>query len=832
MTIIELLAKHDIKLASTAPGRHYTTCPQCSSKRSEAHHDSKVLGVTIEADGSVRWGCNHCGWTGPEKGSGERQERQLTSHVYRDKDGAVRFRKVRNVPGREPKCWFERPDGKDGWVNPKKAPKHWPKLDTSILYRVNEVAKAIADGRVIACVEGEKDADNLWALGVVATCNAHGASEPGKRPKWTKAHSEQLAGADIVVLNDNDAAGYEHADATCRLSLGLAKRVRRLDLAPHWPDISKGGDISDWLALGHTREELVTLIDSAPDYVAAAANNESATTASGNGAAINDDAEIERLARLAPLDYERERKEAGKRLGISRLALLDALVKAKRAELGLDGGDDGKQGHAISFAEPEPWPTPVNGDELLGAIAAAIRTHVVMSDAARDACALWVAHTYLLDRMMITPRLAIRSPTKGCGKTTLLDVVGQLVFRPLPAANCSASSIFRVVEGFRPCLLIDEADTFLRDNDELRGILNSGHRRGGAVLRNVGDDHEPRSFATYAACAIALIGQLPGTLADRSVTIDLVRRKADEAVEPFRFDRVEHLVVLARKLARWAADNAEAIADVEPQMPSGLYNRAADNWRGLLAIATVAGGDWLARGHRAALQGADLDIDEASRLELLLGDIRDVFDKLVSDKDRISSAHMIEGLVEIVPRPWAEYGRSGKAITQNKLARLLKPLGIAPQKVRIGTETPNGYQRHQFNDAWERFLSPKGGLKPEHRNKCDEMGTSRTFQSGTAEPAVPVRKSQKSNNDGLCSGVPVWKGGQEGHDLSRAISDLAPSYQERVRALMQERGSTDLDLSELDVELRQRLVELGVPAEQLDAAFEQVMVQVFKLSSH
>ena len=87
-------------------------------------------------------------------------------------------------------------------------------------------------------------------------------------PKWTKAHSEQLAGADIVVLNDNDAAGYEHADATAKLSLGIAKRVRRLDLAKHWPEIPKGGDVSDWLAAGHTGEELAALIEAAPDYAA------------------------------------------------------------------------------------------------------------------------------------------------------------------------------------------------------------------------------------------------------------------------------------------------------------------------------------------------------------------------------------------------------------------------------------------------------------------------------------------------------------------------------------------------------------------------------------
>src|SRR5262249_59886018 len=117
MTISELLAKHGVKLESTAPGRHYTTCLRCSkNRRKPGHKNAKCLGVTIEADGSVRWGCNHCGWTGPEKGSGERQEpRELSSHIYRDKDGSVLFRKVRNLPGREPRFWLEQPDSRGRW---------------------------------------------------------------------------------------------------------------------------------------------------------------------------------------------------------------------------------------------------------------------------------------------------------------------------------------------------------------------------------------------------------------------------------------------------------------------------------------------------------------------------------------------------------------------------------------------------------------------------------------------------------------------------------------------------------------------------------------------
>jgi hypothetical protein len=252
----EILAAHNIHLSDTSPGRRYATCPQCSAKRSRANQSSKCLGVTIDAKG-VRWGCNHCGWTGPEKGANGHagEDVGLITYDYQDAAGTVTFQKVRNLPDRKPRFWLRRPDGKGGWYNGTKG------VDTAVIYRLPEVTEAIALGHIIAVVEGEKDADNLWRIGIPATCNAHGAAEPGQKPKWTPEHSEQLRDADIVVFNDNDMAGYEHADAICLLSLGVAKRVRKLDLKPHWPDMPLKADVSDWLALGHSREELDVLLE-------------------------------------------------------------------------------------------------------------------------------------------------------------------------------------------------------------------------------------------------------------------------------------------------------------------------------------------------------------------------------------------------------------------------------------------------------------------------------------------------------------------------------------------------------------------------------------------
>ena len=847
MNAAELLRKHGITLTDTKPGRYYTTCPECSKDRKKPGHKSaECLGVTIDGDG-VRWGCNHCGWTGPEKGGGGGKS-ELPSYIYRDRDGVIRFRKVRNRPGKEPRFWLEQPDGKGGW---KKGTKG---VDTTLIYRADEVKAAIEAGRTIAVVEGEKDADNFWTIDIPATCNAHGASEPGKRPKWHGDHADQLKGvADVVVLMDHDAAGYAHAEAV-RGSLFMALyprlRPRWLDLKNDWPDIPQGGDVSDWLAVGgdHTPERLKALIASAPyracdrlpsdpDYAlperdsapandsAAAADDEPRSETESDAAPLDEDAELDRLAKLSLVEFDRARKAAAEKLGV-RASILDKLVALKRSELGLDTKEDGKQGRPIEFQEVAPWDQPVDGAQLLGALVDILGKYVVMSEHQKVAIALWILHAYLIDRSMISPRLAIRSPVKGCGKTTLLDVLTRLVPRPLATANVSPSAIFRVIAGHRPTLLIDEADTLFKDGDEtLRGILNAGHRQGGTVLRSVGDEHEPRAFACYAATVIALIGQLPGTLADRSIDIVLARRRPNEAITAFRLDRTESLDTLARQIARWAADNRERIGVTDPQVPPSIYNRAADNWRPLLAIAEAVGGDeWPEKARNAAVALVGGEVDEVSRLELLLGDIRDIFKAL----NWISSAELIENLVEITPRPWSEFGRGGKPITQNKLARLLKPFGITPDRLEVGEDRARGYFRAHFDDAFARYLPPEGVSKCPPVREPDKSGTSPTSQSvrdAGSRTDAKVQETQHSSHRGHMDTLKGGNGPIEPLGLSeRTLDEVA----EWVRAFAS-RHVGEPDINALIAQaLRERLFnEYDVGPEDLDTEAERVMARAF-----
>jgi hypothetical protein len=227
--------------------------------------------------------------------------------------------------------------------------------------------------------------------------------------------------------------------------------------------------------------------------------------------------EIARLAGLSRLKYEEQRKIAAESLGISVTGLDAAVREERRSTSG--------QGKPLELFEPKPWDMVVTGPELLAELISALRRHVVMSEGETVATALWIIHCHAFTAFTGTPRLAIISPEKQRGKTTLLDLLSVLVPRPLLTANVGPAAVFRAIEKAQPTLLIDEADTFLRANDELRGILNSGHRQGGSTLRCVGDDHEPRAFTTWAPAAIAMIGRLPDTLEDRSVAVRLRRRR-------------------------------------------------------------------------------------------------------------------------------------------------------------------------------------------------------------------------------------------------------------------------------------------------------------------
>ena len=374
--------------------------------------------------------------------------------------------------------------------------------------------------------------------------------------------------------------------------------------------------------------------------------------------------------------------------------------------------DDGKpsakppilQGRAVEFPLPEPWPDAVNGADVLDAICHTFARHLGLPTGAAPVFAVWCAHTHVFDAFLCSPRLNVCSPQPGCGKTTALDLITLFVPKPLKTENISVATLFRVVEMAAPTLLVDEVDSFLKDNEELRGLLNAGHGRGGRVLRCVGDGHDVRAFRVFAPVVLAGIGQLPPTLHSRSVVVSLVRAKPGEV--PARFDsrHTHREVELCRQLARWTADNRTAIEACDPVLPAGCYNRTADNWRPLFAIAEVAGGLWpaLMRQAFAALE-TGTDVAAQGRGVELLADLREVFTS--KRQEKLTSQCICEELGKREDRPWPEY-RNGQPISPVQLARLLKPYRVTPRDVRVDLLVLKGYHFDDFTDAFGRYLSP------------------------------------------------------------------------------------------------------------------------------
>ena len=264
---------------------------------------------------------------------------------------------------------------------------------------------------------------------------------------------------------------------------------------------------------------------------------------SGNGDE-QDEARFNELAALTPAEYDRRREQDAQLLGI-RVPTLDEEVKQRRSRAA-------EQSEAESaspvLAAPKPWDETVDGAELLDGMLASVKLHAVFPPSAAEAIVLWCIFAHAHGAARHSPVLALTSPEKGCGKTTVMGIVEHLVPKPLASSNITTAAVFRSVEKWAPTLLIDEADTFLSGKDDMRGVLNSGHKRSSAyVIRSVGDEHEPHQFRTWSPKVIAAIGELPDTLADRSINVRLRRRLPDEEIMELDEPAEAELQILCRK---------------------------------------------------------------------------------------------------------------------------------------------------------------------------------------------------------------------------------------------------------------------------------------------
>lgn len=563
---------------------------------------------------------------------------------------------------------------------------------------------------------------------------------------------ERYQAARLVLCADNDA----HEDGKVNTGIEAAKEAAAAVAgAVAIPDDTAGGklDFND-LYLKPGGEDLVK--------AAIAQALAGLDQAAGEPILAADDSiedTLKRLAGLSLIEYDRIRQTEAERLGVRAVTLDKEVARLRGQERAEESGS------AVVFDEVEPWPEKVAGAALLDDLAALCRRFVILPRHADKALALWCCLSYLVDAVDVLPILNVTSPEKRCGKSTLLSVIIRLVHRPLLASNITPSAMFRAVDLWRPTLIIDEADTFITpDNEDLRGIINSGHTRDTAfVIRTCGDSHEPRRFSTWAAKAIAGIGNLPGTVRDRSVEIELKRRTCHEPIEKLRLAGPEIFETIRRRCARFAADIRRSLLGRRPEIPAALHDRAADNWWPLLAIAEIAGEGWPAMARDAALALAGAEQEAVSINVELLADIKDIFD--TRGVDRISTAMLIEDLCADSDKPWATWNK-GKPISPHQLSRRLKEFSISPSTIRLPDwSTPRGYHLHQFNDAFCRYIRFQSATTPQ----VNTDAASRDFQSATKQPVLRIGKTPNPAPAKGCGVVADTKGENEDNESEGGI---------------------------------------------------------------
>jgi len=476
---------------------------------------------------------------------------------------------------------------------------------------------------------------------IVATRGRVATCNSGGAGKWNHTDQEPLRNRRVIISPDNDPVGRRHAEQVARSLSGVARSISVVDWPKVWPTMPEKADIGDAIEDGSTLDD------------------------------------IEAVA----VPWTPQEQPDPNPTAPTPPPAPDSIVE-----------------------ELEPWETPVDLGELVAEIEARIGRHLIMPAESRLALSLWVASSYVFDSFRCFPRVVVHSPEKRCGKTTLLEILKAVVPRGLLASSISPAALFRVIEDYRPTLLIDEADAFLNENEPLRGIINSSHTKAGAfVLRCDGDQNKVRKFSTWAPLVLGGIKRVADTIMDRSIVIELQRKGRGEPVERIPVELDERLLDLRRKLARWSEDNANILRNANPSLPDTDNDRARDNWLPLFAVADAMGGDWRDRTTGAFLSMAG-EGDTETLGTMLLADIRTAF--TTRSVDRVWTCDLLHDLTNMEERPWANWRGEFKA---RIMSNMLKDYRIFSVDIRMAEgRVKKGYIRAKCEDAFARYLPPEG----------------------------------------------------------------------------------------------------------------------------
>ena len=370
----------------------------------------------------------------------------------------------------------------------------------------------------------------------------------------------------------------------------------------------------------------------------------------------------------------------------------------------------------------EAWPEPVVTAALLPDVIAKVDQHFAAKSHEVLTIALWTMMAWVHEVAAIhSTILAATSAEPYSGKTTMLGVLSFLTPKPFSAVEATGPTIYRFVDAHKPTFILDEADTIFKRKPDITSIFNASWTKGAKIPRQVTINGVSVTvwFDPFCPKAIGVLGSnVPRALASRCITIKTWPKRPEDK-QSFNHVDDEVFAELRRKLARWSADNAVALKDARPLYPAGFINRLQMNWRLLLAIAELAGGQWPKQAREAAERISRTTTKPSYGLQSLQA-FQQIF---ASGRAAITSQETVAVLTADPDSVWCEYNHGGP-ITQRQVAAILEPFDIHPIVIHPtgrSSPSPRGYKLEQFRDAFARFLrapfDPHIRTQPRKRKK-------------------------------------------------------------------------------------------------------------------
>lgn len=354
---------------------------------------------------------------------------------------------------------------------------------------------------------------------------------------------------------------------------------------------------------------------------------------------------------------------------------------------------------------PLPWPHRVNATGLMENLVAALQRYIDLPDDDAWLIALWIVHTHAMSASRFSPLLVIVSPEYGCGKSALLALLQRLCFKAMRTQKITFAQALKATRDHQPTLILDEAKALLESASFIPFFIAGHDRASGGIIA----DHKKslEVAETFVPKAVALVGEPPEALMERSVRIALQRMVKDKPAVPVpdKGERLnDDLTALSAQIGRWASDHLLDLRAVPATRLAFGSPRVSDTFSPLLAIARVAGPEIEARAMQAMRQSVSCS-EVKSPGTSLLENLKEVMATVAGGFLRTGDLLDALNAEDKKDWGWATYLR-GKPLDALWLSKLLKPYNVTPGKSGGGAD--RGYRRANLDDAIRRYVTSAG----------------------------------------------------------------------------------------------------------------------------